>query len=270
MSADSLYRFWTVVAAIVGTVAAIALARRRVPEAESSRLLIAICLSATVMLMGARAYGLIEVWFDPLHSVTPSSGGQRQPGAIIAVLVAFPLLVKQMLPGQSVFRLMDAMAPAVPAALVFVRIGCLLAGCCYGTVALVPWAIQYAPGTPAYIDHVHHGLLVEGAAESLGVHPLPVYFGLLAGLTAMLMWWYFPRRRFDGEVVLLGLLVQESGKFFLEFVRELHDGTSRPTSLQLTSLVLALGSATVLVTVSATRAVSAIRRVGHADHAGPM
>ncbi len=59
---------------------------------------------------------------------------------------------------------LDALVPAVPAAVAIGRIGCFLAGCCHGLPATVPWAV-------ASTDHpgalVHPAPLYEAAAVLL-------------------------------------------------------------------------------------------------------
>jgi len=62
---------------------------------------------------------------------------------------------------QDPLRWMDAFAPIIPVAYGIGRIGCLLAGCCYGRTCDLPWAIHYPDG-------------VEAPAH-IGLHPTPVY-----------------------------------------------------------------------------------------------
>ena len=68
------------------------------------------------------------------------------------------------------------------------RLGCLFGGCCFGQPTLLPWAIHYAPGSPAFLLHSALGLVAKDAAHSLGVHPIPLYesLGLLLWLAAAL------------------------------------------------------------------------------------
>jgi phosphatidylglycerol---prolipoprotein diacylglyceryl transferase len=76
---------------------------------------------------------------------------------------------------QNVLQIMDLVAPSLMVGLGFGRIGCFLAGCCFGSPCHLPWAISYPVG------HLTHGALV---------HPTPLYESLgafaLAGLTVWL------------------------------------------------------------------------------------
>jgi prolipoprotein diacylglyceryltransferase len=86
------------------------------------------------------------------------------------------------------------------------------------------------------------GLLSEGTSHSLPVHALQLYFCLLAIAVALFLIWRFPRKAFDGELILLYLTLHESGKFSLEFLRGRYD-----PYLQLASLVVAVSGAALLV-----------------------
>jgi len=83
--------------------------------------------------------------------------------------------------------ILDALAPPAGLAIAIGRIGCLAAGCCFGTPTRLPWAIRYSAGSPAYWNHVAQGLITEASDGSLPVHPLPLYLaaaGIAATLTA--------------------------------------------------------------------------------------
>jgi phosphatidylglycerol:prolipoprotein diacylglycerol transferase len=113
----------------------------------------------------------------------------------------------------------DAAAPAACAAVAVGRIGCLLAGCCFGVPSHVPWAVAFPAGTPAHVHHVALGLVARDAATSLPVHPLPLYVVLVlgAGFLAVVR----RRRRADpGECALLALTVLGLGQAVLEPLRD--------------------------------------------------
>jgi phosphatidylglycerol:prolipoprotein diacylglycerol transferase len=67
---------------------------------------------------------------------------------------------------------LDIMSLPLALGLAFGRLGCLLAGCCYGAPTHLPWGITYPHGHPT------HGLVV---------HPVPVYESLGALLLALLI-----------------------------------------------------------------------------------
>lgn len=110
---------------------------------------------------GARIFYFIwfpQVFFeDPLGSLT-SQGGLVWYGGVIGVLVAG--LIYARIKQIRFFHFADIVAPACALGLAIGRIGCLLAGCCYGAVCNLPWAVHY--------PHSHETL-------GLPVHPVPLY-----------------------------------------------------------------------------------------------
>jgi phosphatidylglycerol:prolipoprotein diacylglycerol transferase len=75
---------------------------------------------------------------------------------------------------ETFLSLLDSFAPLASLGLVFGRIGCWFAGCCYGAMTSLPWGVHYPPSHPT------HGS---------GVHPAPLYEALGAlGITLGLYW----------------------------------------------------------------------------------
>jgi prolipoprotein diacylglyceryltransferase len=72
-------------------------------------------------------------------------------------------------------RFADLAAAPVGLAIAFVRVGCFVAGCDYGKVTSVAWAIRFPAGSPAWMDQVNAGLLPATRASSLPVHPTQLY-----------------------------------------------------------------------------------------------
>ena len=113
----------------------------------------------------------------------------------------------------------DAFAIAIPIGHSIGRIGCLLAGCCFGTYSNLPWAISYPVESIPYIVHQHIGYIDSNSLASLSVHPIPIYeiiFNLLILLTLIKM-----RDKFktNGSVFRLYLLSYCTFRFFEEFLR---------------------------------------------------
>ncbi len=72
-------------------------------------------------------------------------------------------------------RFADLAAAPVGLAIAFVRTGCFIAGCDYGKVTSLPWAIRFPAGSPAFVDQVQAGLLPATRTASLPVHPTQLY-----------------------------------------------------------------------------------------------
>lgn len=83
---------------------------------------------------------------------------------------------------QRVLRLgrppIAALALGVAGLIAIGRWGCLLNGCCFGTLTDLPWAVHYDSTSSAYFLHQALGLLAPHATHALGVHPYPLYESL--------------------------------------------------------------------------------------------
>ena len=119
---------------------------------------IAIILSA---LVGAKLLLLI-VDFDHFSSNPDQlwtllrSGGVFYGGLVMAVAVAFWYIRRYSLP---LWRTCDAFAPGIAVGQAIGRMGCFLAGCCYGKPTTLPWGITFTDtlaasnvGTPLNIS----------------------------------------------------------------------------------------------------------------------
>src|ERR1041385_3508455 len=98
-------------------------------------------------------------------------------------------------------------APGLALGLAFGRVGCFMAGCCWGDLcvepsalskvppAVTPWQIQtfaslspshfplavrFPPNAGAFEQHRHLGLISADATASLPVHPVQLYEACLA------------------------------------------------------------------------------------------
>lgn len=133
------------------------------------------------------------------------------------------------------------------------RWGCLLFGCDFGRVTSVPWAVQYPPGSFAFNAHVQSGLLSPGAAQSLAVHPLPVYLsfnGMFVFLVVTLIWTRW--RDIPGVTLASFWFLYGVSRFFWEFLRDpaaggAGSGMSIPQWMALGAVVV---SAVVLLVAS--------------------
>jgi phosphatidylglycerol:prolipoprotein diacylglycerol transferase len=116
-------------------------------------------------------------------------------------------------------KLADGLIPTIGIGIAIARLGCFLQGCCFGTVCTLPWCVSFPSSAYVYSFHVQEGLAAQGASHSAPVHALQLYFsagGLL--LTAVALW-LLPRKRYDGQVALVALVVYGISAAALEFFR---------------------------------------------------
>ena len=79
----------------------------------------------------------------------------------------------------------DRITPALGISLGLIRVGCFLAGCDYGQITSVPWAVRFPRASAAWRDHVEHGLVPATRAASLPVHPTQLYEAALGVAIAL-------------------------------------------------------------------------------------
>jgi phosphatidylglycerol:prolipoprotein diacylglycerol transferase len=109
------------------------------------------------------------------------------------------------------------------------RIGCLLAGCCYGAACSLPWAITY---------HDPVAQRLSGTPLGVPLHPSPLYEAAAELINFLLCWRLWRRRPAPWAVPALWLALYGGERFALEFLR----GDPRGAWLGLsTSQWLALG-----------------------------
>jgi phosphatidylglycerol:prolipoprotein diacylglycerol transferase len=146
------------------------------------------------------------------------AGGLTYYGGLIgASAAAVWLLRRDKFP---FWKAADMAGFAVPLGLAFGRMGCLLAGCCYGKETSLPWGLSFPPRSPASLGEFKSGLLSTDMTWSLHVHPTQIYesAGSLAVAAAALLWVH-PRKRYDGQVFLFFIVSYALVRFAIEFLR---------------------------------------------------
>jgi phosphatidylglycerol:prolipoprotein diacylglycerol transferase len=171
-------------------------------------------------VLGAKLHSLVET--EGLRHIGWAAllgAGYRYPGGILAVLLALAGL-SRLAPGHmGPAAVGDLVAPALGFGVAVMRLGCFLGGCCFGVVSGLPWALSFPRYSPPWNDHVARQWLSPDARGSLPVHPLQLYFAALALLAGAFASWFQPRKQYDGQVLLLFLVIHESGKLALELLR---------------------------------------------------
>lgn len=124
-------------------------------------------------------------------------------GLLAAVPLVVYLLRKNKIP---VIKTLDAVALGVPLAHFFGRLGCFSAGCCYGQVCDLPWAVRFT-----------HPLTI--APPNIPVHPTQLYEALL-NLTLFFVL-YFSRKKLFRQGLMFGSYLLGYGliRFFVEIFR---------------------------------------------------
>lgn len=173
------------------------------------------------------------------------AGGLTYYGGFIgASAIAIPLLKRDRFP---FWKAADFAAIAVPLGLAFGRMGCVLAGCCFGAQCDLPWGVSFPAGSPASEAQHDAHILVSKYLVSLPVHPTQVYESAASLAISAICWLYVnPRKRYDGEVFVWFLGLYALARFVIEILRrDARGGAAGLSTSQLIGVGLVLAAAAI-------------------------
>jgi phosphatidylglycerol:prolipoprotein diacylglycerol transferase len=156
-------------------------------------------------------------------------------GSIIggAIGIALMCRVKKL----DFWQYIDLTAPSMALAQGFGRVGCLLAGCCYGIRTSLPIAITF-----------HNS---DFAPNNVPLMPTQIMSSILDFINAGVLLWLDSRKKAEGETLGWYLVFYSVGRFFLEYLRgDLERGS---VGIFSTSQFIAIGTLAVGVCVLAVR-----------------
>jgi phosphatidylglycerol:prolipoprotein diacylglycerol transferase len=111
------------------------------------------------------------------------------------------------LPG---WKVADCVAPGLALAQGIARIGCFLAGCCWGTSTNLPIGVIFTSQKAHWLT---------GVPLDVKLHPTQLYEAALVLAVIPFLLWLRKHKSFDGEVVLVYILYYAVLRFLLEFLR---------------------------------------------------
>lgn len=160
-------------------------------------------------MFGARLLFCVVEWrhyfFHPLEFFEIWKGGLVFYGALlIDVPFAFIFLRKSNLP---LWKTFDALTPALVIGHAFGRLGCLAAGCCHGKPTDFFWGVHL------------HSELVAPELRGVPLHPTQLYEFLGLALLFVFLLRAFKKKRFDGQVLLIYLLIYPILRSVIEIFR---------------------------------------------------
>lgn len=171
---------------------------------------------------------------EPL-SLLSLSGFAFYGGVLGGALAVGTLAVAQRLPA---WKLADIAAPAVILGLGIGRLGCFFAGCCHGAEApigdgavalldegLLHGQIWLSSTFPFVTTEFHDGV---GRLRGIPLYPTQLWSaatGIGLGAALSLAW---TRRRFDGQIAAVALLLEPAARVTIEAFRADHRGYAVP------------------------------------------
>ena len=148
---------------------------------------------------------------------TPT-GGFMGIGAMIGGLLG--ALIVSKFNRKEVFKLTDFFAVALGLGLFLGRLGCFLAGCCYGKVSRVPWSMAFPRGSPVCLHQQAEGLISVYNPLSLPVHPTQLYESLFGLVLFVVLWKLYRKRAYENRLIFLFLIPYSGFRFIIDFFRE--------------------------------------------------
>lgn len=146
------------------------------------------------------------------------NGGLAYYGGLVGGTAAALWVLRR--DGLPLLKVVDVTAMGVAMGLFFGRIGCFLAGCCYGVITDHPFGAVFPAWSAASEGQFREGLLSHPAMPSHPVHPTQLYEALgCLFISVALSQWAPRRQRFDGQTGLLFLLAYGALRFALEYLR---------------------------------------------------
>jgi phosphatidylglycerol---prolipoprotein diacylglyceryl transferase len=139
---------------------------------------------------------------------TLQAGGVFYGGFLVALAVALWRMRHHGLPALPVA---DIFAPAAALGHAIGRVGCFLAGCCWGKPTSLPWAVTFT-------DPVARDLV--GVPLGIPLHPTQLYEALAVAVIFAVLWRQFGRPHRDGAILGLYLVLYSTFRFGVEFLRD--------------------------------------------------
>jgi phosphatidylglycerol:prolipoprotein diacylglycerol transferase len=217
------FSFWLIAAVGAGWIAAVDARDDGMP---GGRVVAALAAVVLTIIVGSKLYFLAGYFLFPSADAAFRNQeevgavlrqGYRIPGGILLLAAALPLI-------GSVFRLptwrfADALTPALGIAVIFVRLGCFMNGCCYGYVTHGPLGVQFPAASKAYETQMLMNEIAWPATHTLPVHPLQLYYALAGAALFLLARRWQLAKQLDGEVFAKGYAFFFVTTFLLEFFR---------------------------------------------------
>lgn len=164
-------------------------------------------------------------WAHPLEIIKLWKGGLAfQGGVFLGVVVAVVYMRWHQMPILGTF---DILTVGTPLGQSIGRIGCFMAGCCYGRPCDLPWAVTFTdPNTLA--------------PPGIPIHPTQLYESFLALGNFAIIFWLRKRKRFDGQLTATYLMLAGLIRFGVEFFRGDYRGPIIAGGMPLTQVIALL------------------------------
>jgi len=133
-------------------------------------------------------------------------GGLVWYGGLLFGILTVIYLIKKYNLKSKIWKIADIAAVCISIGLGFGRIGCTMAGCCYGVPYHGPFAIKFTDP---------HSLAPKG----IYLFPSQPISSLANFLIFFILYFLYKRKKFDGQIFSLFLILYGTFRFLIEFLR---------------------------------------------------
>ena len=176
--------------------------------AGPNRFMILSFYSIVAAIIGSRLLDVILKWdyfsAHPLEIFMLWKGGLAFQGGLILGLLTILFYIQRH--QMALWTTLDIMAVATPLGQFIGRLGCFMAGCCYGQECHHSWAVTFN----------HPDTL---APMGVALHPTQLYESFLSLGVFFFLLWLRHRQKFPGQLLGTYLLLAGTVRFFVEFFR---------------------------------------------------
>jgi len=174
-------------------------------------------------IVGSRAmYALMNLGYyieHPLDVLKIWQGGLVFSGGLVAVAVAMVWYLRHH--HLSFWKVGDLWAPAIALGQGIGRIGCFMAGCCYGKPTGLPWSVVFK----------HPQTL---APQGIPLHPSQLYDFLSGALIFLILLLIALKKRYEGQVFVWFLILHSTARLITERFRGDDRGIIPGTQMTIT------------------------------------
>jgi phosphatidylglycerol:prolipoprotein diacylglycerol transferase len=210
-------------------------------------------------IVGARALFIIVEW-DERYAINPLKvfkiweGGLVFYGGFIgAVLFSIYYCWRKQ---RSFLEVADILIPSVALGHFFGRLGCLAAGCCWGTEVGPDFAfgVQFPDGSLVHSSMERNGHITYGAPFTPHIHPVQLYESFGELVIFFLLLFVRSIKRFHGQALLTYLFIYPLLRTSLEFIRgdKARGEYEIFGTLLSTSQIISIGVAAVALVLAVT------------------
>ena len=166
-------------------------------------------------ILGAKILYIINDWSTyaanprEIFSLdTLQAGGVFSGGLLAALLAGAWYLHRHRMPALAT---LDGFAPGLALGHAFGRVGCFSAGCCYGKPTTHFWGVVFTNPLASSIS---------GTPLNIPLQPTQLFESAVELVIFVILTWQFARKKFDGQIFGLYLMLYGAARYFLEFIRD--------------------------------------------------